>query len=344
MVIVSYVQKYDELWEKAGYELGFTQFEISKEHVIKNAVDKEHLGSISVDNNDHFTYLKGEDFYYIFSNAYGMFTKLEYRGIDMIKTMPKFNIWRAPTDNDRNVKRKWMEAFYDHASTHIYKVSVLEQTKSYIKIACDFSVGGPVRSPAIKGTACWSVYSNGEIVLNVKTDRIEKRVYLPRFGLQLMMPSTNEKVEYFGYGPQESYIDKHIGAKKSRYKTEVSDLHEPYVKPQENGSHYATQWLTVTDELGFGLLFKGMDEFSFNVSHYTPEDLTQTLHNHELKKRAETIVNIDYFNSGIGSNSCGPELAPEYRLENKCVEFNLAILPILKPETDIMVQVNTIIV
>jgi beta-galactosidase len=262
----------------------------------------------------------------------------------MIQTMPRFNIWRAPTDNDRNVKRKWIEEFYHHAITHIYKIRILEQTKAYTKISCYFSVGGPVKSPAVKATAYWSIYANGEIVLNIQSDSIEKSIYLPRFGLQLVMPSVNEKVEYFGYGPQESYIDKHIGAKKSRYKAEVSDMHEPYVKPQENGSHYATQWLTVTDEIGFGLLIKGMDEFSFNVSHYTPEEMTNTLHHHELKKRAETIVNIDYFNSGIGSNSCGPELAQEYRLGNKCIDFTVSIKPILKAEIDIMTQVNTIII
>lgn len=344
IVTVSYVEKWDKLWQKAGYEIGFAQYKLTSEPVVKNSINKANLKPMRIHSDDKYTYIDGDDFDYVFSNHYGMFTRLTYRGIDLLESMPKYSIWRAPTDNDRNVKRKWYEEFYHYAITHMYNVRILEQSSTHIKFVCDFSIGGPAKAPAIKASSNWTIYSNGEIVLSVQSNKIEKPIYLPRFGLQLVMPQGNEKVEYFGYGPQESYIDKHIGAKKSRFKSEVTEMFEPYVKPQENGSHYDTQWLTVTDEIGFGLLFKGLDAFSFNVSHYSADDIANTLHNHQLQKRSQTIVHIDYFNSGIGSNSCGPELANDYRLVNQSIDFNVAIKPILKDEIDLMTEVNTIII
>ena len=233
---------------------------------------------------------------------------------NLICAEPAFNVWRAPTDNDRNIKNKWFEEGYDRLNTHIYSVSVLSEDEKHISICSDFSLGGYIKKPVIHAKSIWTVYGNGEIKLETNAKVGEGLTFLPRFGLQLCMPKGNELVEYFGFGPYESYIDKRRSTRKSKFEANVDDLHENYLMPQENGSHYSTEWATVSNRFGMGLLFIGMDDFSLNVSHYTPHDLTAANHPHELKRREETIVNIDYALSGIGSNSCGPELLPAYRL------------------------------
>jgi len=83
-----------------------------------------------------------------------------------------------------------------------------------------------------------------------------------------------------------------------------------------------------------GLKFVADTDFSFNAAHYTPEDLTAAGHPYELNKRKETVVNIDYKISGVGSNSCGPELLEKYRLEEKEFEFNLTIISVFKEDED----------
>lgn len=108
----------------------------------------------------------------------------------------------------------------------------------------------------------------------------------------------------------------------------VRGMHEDYIMPQENGSHYGTEWAIVTNSMGTGLLFAGMDDFSFNASHYTPEDLTKAAHNYELRPRKETIVNLDYKMSGMGSASCGPELLERYRLSETKIHFKLRMKPV----------------
>ncbi|MNI83218.1 Evolved beta-galactosidase subunit alpha [compost metagenome] len=81
-----------------------------------------------------------------------------------------------------------------------------------------------------------------------------------------------------------------------------------------------------------GLRFWSDRPFSFNASHYTPEDLTQTSHQYDLTRRPETIVHLDYQMSGVGSNSCGPALLAPYRLDEKEFQFELNIAPVFKED------------
>jgi beta-galactosidase len=178
------------------------------------------------------------------------------------------------------------------------------------------------------------VNGTGEISLQVNVNIREDLVFLPRFGLQLSMPQGTEEVEYFGFGPHESYIDKRQSVKKGKYVLTVDEMLENYIMPQETGSRSGTEWAIVSNEQGMGLKFRSPDEFSFNALHFTAEDLTSAKHNYELPalKRKETIVHLDYKMSGVGSNSCGPELLKAYRLDEKEFQFNLSIIPIFKED------------
>jgi len=91
------------------------------------------------------------------------------------------------------------------------------------------------------------------------------------------------------------------------------------------------------------LLFIGMEDFSFNASHYTPEDIASSAHPHELapKKRTETIVHLDQSMSGMGSNSCGPELLPAYRLSAQTIDFSVRIKAVATSEISLLDLVHS---
>ena len=93
---------------------------------------------------------------------------------------------------------------------------------------------------------------------------------------------------------------------------DVDELHEDYIKPQENGSHWNTRDLAVFD--AHAALRVTGEGFSFNASHYTQEELTAKKHNYELEKIKETVLCIDFAHAGVGSNSCGPKLLPQYHV------------------------------
>jgi len=253
----------------------------------------------------------------------------------MICAQPKLNIWRAPCDNDRKIRMKWEKEGFDRIIPHAYSVEIEEHDDRHISVTTTYSMGAYSKKPAIRGKLTWTVYGSGDILFDTQAAVRDDLTYLPRFGLRFVMPAGNELVEFFGYGPHESYIDKRQSTYKSRFHSFVSELHEDYIKPQENGSHYATEWAMVSNLTGMGLLFIGINDFSFNASHYTPEDLTAAKHSYELKPRKETIVHVDYKMSGVGSESCGPELMPQYRLSEKQIRFRLRIKPVFKENNDI---------
>ena len=144
-----------------------------------------------------------------------------------------------------------------------------------------------------------------------------------------------EYIRYFGRGECESYIDKRLASKLGLYSTTAFENFEHYVRPQENSAHADTRWFTLSTAAGHGVLF-AMDSapFSFNCCRFTPEQLTATRHDYELVPMKETVVNIDYRHNGIGSTSCGPQLAKQYRFDDKEFRFSFRILPCFVNDID----------
>lgn len=321
-------------WAEPGYELSFAQFVLPAV-----AVEEPQSGAgtisdhaIRVQAHAGSLLLEGFDFAYAFDLQAGMFTQLAKHGVRMLAAPMQLQIWRAPTDNDMYVKRKWMEAGYDRAEMKLYGCEWRQSSPSRVEVTMSYSMSGCSRYPLLRGTAVWTIDGNGAITFATDVQPREELVYWPRFGLQVTMPPGNEAVEYAGYGPHESYIDKRHSVRRGRYSSTVDAMFEPYIRPQENGSRYGTEWALVSNEQGMGLRFASNAPFSFNASHYTPGDLTKAAHDYELVRREQTIVILDYAMSGVGSNSCGPELMEPYRFPMKPFRFELSILPVFKED------------
>ncbi len=323
--------KQETVWAEPGYEAAFGQFLLSAAKL--SAPPALSAGeTVTATESDGRLVVRGFDFSYTFDLMGGAFTQIAKHGIPMLAAPTRFQIWRAPADNDMHIRKKWIEEGYDRAEMKVYGCEWRQLTPSRVEITVSFALAGYSRFPILRGMAVWSVDGTGEITLTTDVDVREGLVYLPRFGLQLTMPENNEEVEYFGYGPHESYIDKRQSVKRGRFLSAVDELLEPYIMPQENGSRFGTEWAIVSNELGMGLRFEGPEAFSFNAAHYTPEDLTLAAHHYELVKRKETIVHLDFCMSGVGSNSCGPELAEKYRLREKHFHFELSVMPVFKED------------
>ncbi|TBL79757.1 glycoside hydrolase family 2 TIM barrel-domain containing protein [Paenibacillus thalictri] len=319
-------------WAEAGHEITFEQFELPVTAAKASAMQK--IPEIRLGEREQLLVIEGFDFRHEFDLHGGMFRKISKHGVDMLAAPPKFNIWRAPTDNDRKIKRVWAEEGYERAVLHVYGSEIVSRSETAVDIEVKFSLGGYIHIPYIRGTACWHVDGTGEIKLNVQVNVREGLSFLPRFGLQLVMPRGTEEVEYFGFGPHESYIDKRQSVKKGKYLLTVDDMFENYIMPQENGARFGTEWAVVSSEQGMGLKFTAPQPFSFSASHFTPEDLTGATHDYELSKlkRKETIVHLDYKMSGVGSNSCGPELLEQYRLNETQFAFEISMMPLFKED------------
>ena len=306
---------------KKGHALGFDQLML-REGSVKPQWEGRAGEPISIVQTKTHWILSNDVFRYEFSKETGCFDTAVCRNITRLAAPMTYQIWRAPTDNDRNIRHKWEDAGYDRAQARVYGTSCEpEDTEAVIK--AEMSLYAPYRQWIVKIAAKYTVFEDGRIDVHLNVLRNTDMPFLPRFGLELKLPETVTNIEYFGFGPEESYRDKHHGTKKGIYATTPEVNHEDYIKPQENGSHFDCDYVRAEG----CLTAYSHHPFSMNVSPYTARELTEKAHNFELEKSGYTVLNLDYAQSGVGSNSCGPELLEKYRLDAETFDFYMTLLP-----------------
>jgi beta-galactosidase len=287
-------------------------------------------GPVSVREEGRFLTLEGKDFSYRLDTLSGLFTSLQFAGVELLdKQDMDFNLWRAPTDNDAAPADLWRWERLDHTVTRAYQVT-WKQLGGKVEIAIRQSVGAMSVQPVLRMDNTVTVYPDGRIRLNVNAAKDPEIATLPRIGLRLFLPAAMRQVSYFGMGPCETYIDKHHAGYHGVFRSTVSDLQEDYIRPQENGSHYDCDYVTVKGA-GISLTAATGDPgqtFSFNASVYTQEELESKKHNYELVPCGSTVLCLDHKLAGIGSKSCGPDLSEKYRVCSDTFRFSF----VLKPE------------
>ena len=247
------------------------------------------------------------------------------RGMEYLQEPMRISIWRAPTDNDRNIKYEWMRAGYDRVvGTRAYQTEY-QVTEDGVEIHSKLGLLAVGIQRIMDIDVTWKVLKIGGLELHMNVKRNMDFLELPRFGLRMLLPEEMDYVEYYGMGPMESYADKHRAAMHGLYRSSVQELHEDYIRPQENGSHCDTSYLRVSGPRT-DLVVMSESSFSFNASPYTEEELTVKAHNYELQPSGSTVLHIDYKQNGIGSNSCGPELLPRYRFDDETFAFDLKMM------------------
>ncbi|MGL4343866.1 MAG: glycoside hydrolase family 2 TIM barrel-domain containing protein [Cellulosilyticaceae bacterium] len=322
---IQFVQKTSTPWAERGYPVAFTQFELAAASITHIPV----TSTLEVSQAAHILTLRGEDFAYRFDTYAGTFSSIKAYDTELLAACPQTSIWRAPTDNDRNIVHQWRSEVMHMANTHVYETTILEQTAQFITLSVRYALGGASVRPILQGTTLYTIWATGEISVSMHADVREGLPALPRFGFELHMPSGHEYVSFFGMGPDENYVDLCQSAYMGLFETTITNLYEPYIKPQENGNHTKVRWAAVHNGQGLGLLFKGCPEFNLSALHYTANDLTNTPMAHLLEPRKETVIHIDYRQTGIGSNSCGPALNPKFAFDEKSITFAFSFKPIL---------------
>ena len=261
---------------------------------------------------------------YIFNKMTGVFENIRKQEEELLTRPMELNIWRAPTDNDRKIKVEWMNAHYDQSYTRAYETTY-EIQDNKVLIFCHLAVLAPTVQKILDIKSEWKVASDGTIQVKMDVKKDMEFPMLPRFGIRLFLDRSYDKVEYYGIGPDESYVDKCRAGSHGMYETDVRSMHEDYLCPQENGSHADCDYL----EIGNGAkVFTAVGEgtFAFNVSEYTQEELTDKKHSYELIPEGDTVVCLDYMQNGIGSNSCGPVLSEKYQLNKEEFEFGMTLV------------------
>lgn len=313
--------------------LGFDEIEVSKEDtkcklaekwIPKTVVDSE----LQVNENDTQIHIKGREFAYTIDKRTALFTEMKFAGREYLNHPMELNIWRAPTDNDMYIKSEWKKAHYDKAYTRAYTTEVV-QGKHGVKITSHASVVAETVQKILDVTITWKIEVAGKIDADIAVTKDDEFPDLPRFGVRMFLDKKLSAVRYFGMGPQESYCDKHQAASHGLYRADVGDLHEDYIRPQENGSHYDCEYVELNNSR-YGIVASAEKAFSFNASYYTQEELEKKTHNYELIESDSVVFCVDYALNGIGSNSCGPVVLDQYRFDDVLFRFQFTLIPYVK--------------
>ena len=313
--------------------LGFDEIEVSKDGakcklaekwLQKTAVDSE----LQVNENDTQIHIKGREFAYTIDKRTALFTEMKFAGREYLNHPMELNIWRAPTDNDMYIKSEWKKAHYDKAYTRAYTTEVV-QGKHGVKITSHASVVAETVQKILDVTITWKIEAAGKIDADIAVTKDDEFPDLPRFGVRMFLDKKLSAARYFGMGPQESYCDKHQAASHGLYQANVDDLHEDYIRPQENGSHYDCEYVELNNSR-YGIVVSAENAFSFNASYYTQEELEKKTHNYELTESDSVVFCVDYALNGIGSNSCGPVVLDQYRFDDVLFRFQFTLIPYVK--------------
>lgn len=313
--------------------LGFDEIEVSKDGakcklaekwLQKTAVDSE----LQVNENDTQIHIKGREFAYTIDKRTALFTEMKFAGREYLNHPMELNIWRAPTDNDMYIKSEWKKAHYDKAYTRAYTTEVV-QGKHGVKITSHASVVAETVQKILDVTITWKIEAAGKIDADIAVTKDDEFPDLPRFGVRMFLDKKLSAARYFGMGPQESYCDKHQATSHGLYQANVDDLHEDYIRPQENGSHYDCEYVELNNSR-YGIVVSAENAFSFNASYYTQEELEKKTHNYELTESDSVVFCVDYALNGIGSNSCGPVVLEQYRFDDVLFRFQFTLIPYVK--------------
>lgn len=313
--------------------LGFDEIEVSQKDakcqlaekwVEKTVTDSE----LQVSEDDTQIHIKGREFAYTIDRRTALFTEMKFAGREYLNHPMELNIWRAPTDNDMYIKSEWKKAHYDKAYTRSYTTEVV-QGKHGVKITSHASVVAETVQKILDVTITWKIEAAGKLDADIAVTKDDEFPDLPRFGVRMFLDKKLSAVRYFGMGPQESYCDKHQAASHGLYRADVGDLHEDYIRPQENGSHYDCEYVELNNSR-YGIVASAEKAFSFNASYYTQEELEKKTHNYELIESDSVVFCVDYALNGIGSNSCGPVVLEQYRFDDVLFRFQFTLIPYVK--------------
>ena len=330
---ISYYLKESNALIKAGSLLGFDEVLLENADMRNQTAavllkKKEENGGFEVCEDDRYIRVSGNSFFYTYSKLTGTFQDMNFKNHSILERPMEINIWRAPTDNDSDIKGKWKEAHYHRASSRGYETRWEEKDGSLV-ISTEMSmVAAPIQR-ILMIDAVWTIGADGALNGRLDVKRDVEFPELPRFGLRLFLPKQMGQITYFGLGPVENYIDKNNASYHGLFSSSVKEMHEDYLRPQENGSRSDCDFVTI--EGGDLSLSVAADKtFSFHASEYTQEELTEKAHNYELIPSGYTEFCVDYKQNGIGSESCGPELRKEYMFVEEEFTFEFTLVPGIK--------------
>ncbi len=330
-ITVSFRLREDTSWADRGHEVAFGQgvFRTAASTFISCSPLKVVKGNYNIG-------VKGNHFSVMFSREKGNITSYKYGGKEMLfgLGLPRPNFWRAPVENDRGNNLAGRYAQWKIASSYASTMPVFEESNGYVNgsfedrreypkvvedknsvsVICKFYLP---TTPASSVLVTYTVTGDGRVWVKEEYEPVKGLTPMPEFGMLFRFKPDYNKVEYYGNGPMENYVDRNKGAKLGIFKTTTTDAMEKYLLPEETGNRTGVRWAKITDNKGRGMLFEAPDTMNFSAIPYFPDELEAADHPYELPRVTKTVVRCSSMQMGIaGDDTWGAKTHPEFLLPN----------------------------
>ncbi len=247
----------------------------------------------------------------LYKTENGLPVSLILGGKELLRAPAFMTVWRAPLDNDMNIKAEWLSYGLDRA--YYYP---LEGTEGGSR--------GKLVTPVLPpiGEAELHCHEEGGLAVGVKVRLSDHVKSLPRFGFvfDLALPA-DTPVSWYGLGPNEAYEDRNFSSYTALHSSRADSVRYEYPKPQESGSRCGTYFVALGE--GIKLMIDSETPFSFCISPYLPADYRA--HRHEMKDTGHLYLFLDYRMAGVGSNSCGPRIDEKYLITEREFTFRFRL-------------------
>jgi len=302
----------DAAWAHAGHVLAWDQIALPN-RVPAPTLRAGDIPDLEVVGGPTSVEVRGPGFSAGFDPTTGLLHSLRRGDAEILAGPLHPHFWRAPIDNDRgNFMARSSGVWRD---AHRFLALRTFRTETPAKGVVRILVGADLPTVGASYDLTYTVYGSGDIVVEASLEPEQAALpELPRFGMQARVAPGFETLEWYGPGPEETYVDRNelpVGV----YRTTVDDNYFEYSQPQETGNKVDVRWAALTSDSGVGLLAVGQPLLGVNALHYSAEDLDQGLYRHQLTRRDEVFLNLDWRQRGLGGDdSWGALPHEEYRL------------------------------
>lgn len=287
-----------------------------------------------VDNQKNYLVVTGPGFDIEFDRENGFMSLYRVEGVDMLAEGAQLtpNFWRAPTDNDFGANLQLKFAAWRNPQLKLTALNAATEPDGTVRVTADYDID----AVSAKLAMTYTINNAGAVLINEKltADKDAKVSPMFRFGMQMPMPLDFDRIEYYGRGPRENYIDRQESADLGLYAQTVDEQFYPYIRPQENGNKTDIRYWRQINHGGRGLEIVASEPFSASALNYTIESLDDgdrkhQRHSQEVEKAPFTNLLIDKAQMGLGCiDSWGSWPMEKYRLPYGNYEFTFMLRPV----------------
>lgn len=328
--------RFDRIWAPAGFEVAFEEFMLREDRVVPPfAGGLRTKGRLTLDRDGAQVTVAGRGFTIGFDAARGTMTSWRVGGRELLKSAPQLNLWRAPLNNDgdylprmrRPIVKQWAKVGLDSLEYRLLDLTTAERDGAVV-VTARKRAQAPGNDNWVDYVETYTIHRNGTVDLSADlTPEGDDWVSFARVGYLLTIDGRYKTMSWYGYGPEEAYVDRHDGVKLGIYSGPVEEQFVNYVYPQDNGNKYGCRWAQLTEERnGIGVYSKeGLIQTS--AMHYTQENLTRAVDASQLERIPDIEWRIDSRIYPIGNRSCGPPPLDKYLLKAEPCRISFTLCP-----------------